>query len=152
MTSYKGIQHAGALLALLGGLSGTNCVAQPPGPPPPPPTEGSQTTVTGVVRNFSYGPGGLDGLILDRGTVIRFPPEYSERVASVAPIGSSVTASGWSRVARPETCFSTLTRLQILGAARRPHWLQVWCPLLPLRLLAVEEEGRPGRTTASTAA
>src|SRR5580700_9783357 len=101
MTSYKRIQHAGMLLALLGGLSATNCMAQPPGPPPPPPPpapEGSAATVTGVVRNFNYGPAGIDGLILDRGTVIHFPPEYSDRIASVAPIGSSVTASGWSRV------------------------------------------------------
>lgn len=43
-------------------------------------TRHSRTTITGVVRSFNYGPGGLDGLILDSGTVVHFPPEYGNRV------------------------------------------------------------------------
>jgi hypothetical protein len=106
MIGLKYVQRAAALFALMGGLISTNCMAQPPGPPPPPPpggppppapamSGGSRTTIAGVVRNFSYGPGGVDGLILDRGMVIRFPIEYSSRVTAVAPIGSVVSASGW---------------------------------------------------------
>ena len=60
--------------------------------------EGSRTSVTGLVRNFNYGPGGLDGLILDSGTIIHFPQEYGSQVTSLAPIGSAVTASGWSHI------------------------------------------------------
>lgn len=111
-----------AAVLILGGLGAASCRAQPPAPPPPPPPgppgaaqlpppppgrgprapapgiDGSRTTVTGVVRNFNYGPGGLDGLILDRGTVVHFPPEYGSRVSFLAPIGSAITASGWSHI------------------------------------------------------
>jgi len=108
-------------------LSGLSCRAQPPAPPPPPPTpgpsafvaqppppppprgrpgplppgpgeQGSRTTVSGVVRSFNYGPGGLDGLVLDQGTVIHFPLEYSSQVSAAAPVGSAVAASGWSHI------------------------------------------------------
>jgi hypothetical protein len=100
---------------LLAGFGVASCRAQPPVPPPPaavlpppprrgpvPPEargfDGSRTTISGVVRNFNYGPGGLDGLILDRGTVIHIPPEYANQASSIAPIGSSVSASGWSHI------------------------------------------------------
>jgi hypothetical protein len=54
--------------------------------------------VSGIVRNFSYGPGGLDGLVLDRGAIVHFPPEYGRQVSSLSPVGSTVTASGWSHI------------------------------------------------------
>ena len=106
-------------------LSGLSCRAQPPAPPPPPPPpgpsafvpppppppprgrrgplsapgeQGSRTTVSGVVRSFNYGPGGLDDLVLDQGTVIHFPLEYSSQVSAAAPVGSAVAASGWSHI------------------------------------------------------
>jgi hypothetical protein len=107
-------------------LSGLSCRAQPPAPPPPPPppgpsafigqappppppprgrreplppgppAQGPRTTVSGIVRSFNYGPGGLDGLVLDQGTVVHFPLEYGERVSAAAPVGSAIAASGWS--------------------------------------------------------
>lgn len=99
------------------GLVAASCRAQPPavppppGPPPPPPNaalppppprgpaqpppDGSRTSISGVVRSFTYGPGGLDGLILDRGVVIHFAPEYANQASALAPIGSTVSASGW---------------------------------------------------------
>jgi hypothetical protein len=99
---------------LLTGLGAASCRAQPPAPPPPPSGppapgggpvppgargfDGSRTTISGVVRNVNYGPGGLDGLILDRGIVIHFPPEYANQASSIAPIGSFVSATGWSHV------------------------------------------------------
>lgn len=102
-------QKSRALVALMSVLSISSCMAQPPGPPPPPmPREGlappppppaaldsSRASVRGVVRNFNYGPGGLDGLVLDRGQVVHFPPEYATQIATLAPIGSLVAVSGW---------------------------------------------------------
>jgi len=128
ITAYKNFQHVAILIAIASGLGTTNCRAQPPGPPPPPPPpgpagfvapqppppppgrgprppappppdiQGTRTTITGVVRNFNYGPGGVDGLILDRGTVVHFPPEYGNQVTVLAPAGSSIAASGWSHI------------------------------------------------------
>jgi hypothetical protein len=127
-TTHKNFRHAAILIAITSGLGTTNCRAQSPGPPPPPPppvpsgfvapqppppppgrgprppappppdVQGSRTTITGMVRNFNYGPGGVDGLILDHGTVVHFPPEYGNQVTALAPAGSSIAASGWLHI------------------------------------------------------
>ena len=107
MIRFKNLWRTAALFAIVGASLG--CAQPPPPPPPPalrggppppppPPPDGSRSSVSGVVRNFTYGPGGLDGLILDRGTVIHFPPEYANQAASVAPVGSAVSATGWSHI------------------------------------------------------
>lgn len=84
---------------------GQSAYAEPPPPPSPPqrgvaaappPAAAGQTAISGIVRSFNYGPGGLDGLILDQGTIVHFPPEYGNQVNTVAPVGASVVASGWS--------------------------------------------------------
>jgi hypothetical protein len=106
MFGFQIFQKGRALLVLMSVLSISSCMAQPPGPPPPPPPpldglapppapEGARTAVRGVVRSFNYGPGGLDGLVLDRGQVVHFPPEYANRIAGLAPIGVPVSVSGW---------------------------------------------------------
>jgi hypothetical protein len=108
MFRFQIFQEGRALLVLMSVLSVSSCMAQPPGPPPPPPPpregfapppppapEGARTALRGVVRSFNYGPGGLDGLVLDRGQVVHFPPEYATQIATIAPIGSSVSVSGW---------------------------------------------------------
>jgi len=82
--------------------------AMPPPPPTPPPvavqpgpassTSAVETTITGGVRSFNYGPEGeVNGLILDQGTVVYFPPELSAQVTQVAQIGSRVRVRGWVR-------------------------------------------------------
>src|ERR1700683_5560407 len=141
--------------ALFGALlSGQNCQAHPPAPPPPPPPhppgssatvpppppprgrgplppgpgeQRSRTTVSGVVRSFTYGPGGLDGLILDRGTVIHFSPEYSAQVSAAVQVGSAVAASGWSHngpagdaVLDADTITNPSSRASITMAAAPP--------------------------------
>jgi hypothetical protein len=65
---------------------------------PGPAQQAYRTTISGVVRSFNYGPGGPDGLVLDRGTVVHFPPEYSGPVSTGAPVGSAVAVSGWSHI------------------------------------------------------
>jgi hypothetical protein len=128
-------------MALFGALlSGLNCQAQPPGPPPPPPPlrergplppgpgeQGSRTTVSGVVRSFTYGPGGVDGLILDRGTVIHFSPEYGSQVNAAVQVGTAVAVSGWSHpgpagdtVFDAETITNQSSRASIVMAAVAP--------------------------------
>jgi hypothetical protein len=96
--------------------------AQPDGtfatgtPPPPPPVSavpgGAQSMppaiglnldggmpIGGVVRAFNYGPAGdVDGLILNSGVIIHFPPEQSSQVTPLAPLGSRVQIRGWSHI------------------------------------------------------
>lgn len=74
----------------------------PPPPPPPallaPPARGTETTMTGVVRNFNYGPdGAVNGVILGQGVVVFFPPDQSAEVTRIAPISGRVRVRGLLR-------------------------------------------------------
>ena len=89
--------------------------APPSGPPdpnaagaPPPPlapqpapvssNAGTDTTITGVVRSFNYGPAGeVNGVILDQGTVVYFPPDQASQVMQLVQVGSRIRVRGWVR-------------------------------------------------------
>jgi hypothetical protein len=83
-----------------------NAASAPPPPPPAPPagapqmgpvssSPGTDTTITGVVRSFNYGPAGeVNGLILDQGTVVYFPPEQADQVTQLAQVGSRIRVRG----------------------------------------------------------
>jgi hypothetical protein len=61
-------------------------------------TSAANTTITGVVRSFNYGPAGdVNGLILDQGTVVYFPPEQSSQVTELVQAGSRIRVRGWVR-------------------------------------------------------
>jgi hypothetical protein len=118
----KSFQRVAVTAAIATGLCLPNWGCGPPrpsaiAPPPPPPPPGyvqpaaawvapqlpaAQTppsgTISGVVRSFNYGPGGPDGLILDGGVVVHFPPELSSQVTAVAPIGAAVAVQAWSHL------------------------------------------------------
>ena len=92
--------------------------APPPGPPdpntagapaPPPPAplavapqsgpvssdSGMDTTITGSVRSFNYGPAGeVNGVILDQGTVVYFPPDQAGQITQLAQVGSRIRVRG----------------------------------------------------------
>ena len=69
----------------------------PGGPPPPPPqAAASTTTVQGTVRSLSYGPArDVNGVILDQGIEVHVPPDQTNQLNSLAPIGARIQASGW---------------------------------------------------------
>ena len=80
----------------------------PPPPPAPSPVvpqpapvssnTGTDTTVTGVVRSFNYGAAGeVNGVILDQGTVVYFPPEQAGQVTQLVQVGSRIRVRGWVR-------------------------------------------------------
>lgn len=55
----------------------------------------SRETVSGVVRSWNQKPDGkFDGLVLDDGTEVRFPPPRSEAIRAAVREGSEVEASG----------------------------------------------------------
>jgi len=77
----------------------------PPAPPAPPAaatqpvpvssSSGTDTTISGVVRSFNYGPAGeVNGLILDQGTVVYFPPEQAGQVTQLVRVGSRIRVRG----------------------------------------------------------
>jgi hypothetical protein len=83
-----------------------NAAGAPPPPPPAPPaatpqpgpvssSSGTDTTITGVVRSFNYGPAGeVNGLVLDQGTVVYFPPEQAGQVTQLVQVGSGIRVHG----------------------------------------------------------
>ena len=56
---------------------------------------GTDTTITGAVRSFNYGPAGeVNGLIMDRGTVVYFPPEQAAQITQLAQVGTRIRVRG----------------------------------------------------------
>jgi len=122
MTLMKSLPRTAMLIAVGAAFCLPNLGCGPPRPPaaapPPPPLPPTYVqpaaawiapqlpaaqvsgagTISGAVRGYNYGPGGLDGLILDSGTVVHFPPELSNQVTAVVPIGSTVVVEGWPHI------------------------------------------------------
>ena len=86
------------LVALPCGLaiSLTPAIAQEQSPPPPPGITQSPTNFSGTVERYLINPAGLvDGLLLDNGLLVKFPPHLSSSLVSVVKPGNSVTVSGY---------------------------------------------------------
>jgi hypothetical protein len=94
--------------AMLPGPPDPNAPSAPPPPPAPVgmapqlgpvySNSGTDTTITGVVRSFNYGPAGeVNGLILDQGTIVYFPPEEAAQITQLAQVGSRIRVRGFLR-------------------------------------------------------
>ena len=81
--------------------SGRSVSDQPPGfgPVPPPPREPGVLTAmsaSGRVARLLYTDrGDANGVVLDNGTVVRFPPHVGAQWASTLQAGSTLHAKGW---------------------------------------------------------
>ncbi len=98
------------------GPGGAAAPAPPLGAPPTPPAPGmpgvgaptanaytQESTLSGVVRGFMYGPAGEIGgflLLTDNGTTVtvQVSPEISPWLTSVAAMGASVKVTGWMNI------------------------------------------------------
>jgi hypothetical protein len=70
--------------------------APPPFPPEPRAWSGRDMRVTGVVgRILTGGRGETNGVILDDGTVVRFPPHVAEAFANILVPGTRLVAQGY---------------------------------------------------------
>jgi hypothetical protein len=67
----------------------------PPRPPPPPPALGASSETSGRVRMALHGPQGeVNGVLLETGAILRFPPDYGAQLASAIQPRLSVVAEG----------------------------------------------------------
>jgi hypothetical protein len=79
---------------------------QPPPPPagPPPPQPGVAFQIfssTGTIRSWNYGPeGDINGFVLDRDTLVMFPPDAAAWLPGIARSGSRAAVSGYSHSGR----------------------------------------------------
>lgn len=91
---------AGAAAALL--AAGAQA-QQPPAPPSGPavlmqPAALEQATVSGTVQRWLVNPNGeADGMLLQNGTQIAFPPHLSAELTSWLRVGDAVQVTGWNR-------------------------------------------------------
>ena len=105
----------------------TSLMAQPPGKkgkrPKGPPRDAEFLTVTGTVKDFTTAPKGeADGLILDDGTWVHWPPHLGDRFGDMAQKGDKVRVSGYMETAEGDTKLevSTLTNLRTRKAIDNP--------------------------------
>ncbi|MES0874278.1 hypothetical protein [Sinimarinibacterium thermocellulolyticum] len=74
-------------------------MAQPPHDRPPThavPSAQAEPTFTGTVKQYLLNPHGeVDGLLLDDGSQVKFPPHLGEELAATARPGDTVSVQGW---------------------------------------------------------
>lgn len=62
----------------------------------PPPATMAEANASGRLARWLVNPNGeADGLLLDKGTLITFPPHLSASVTALAQIGDHIDATGW---------------------------------------------------------
>jgi hypothetical protein len=100
----------GPAAALVPALVFACCVqAQPPEP------SGAQDTVRGIVQRFTTAPKGeVDGLILEDGTWVHWPPHLENRFKGVAGKGERIRATG-----RYETGPAGDTKFEVISLSNR---------------------------------
>jgi hypothetical protein len=92
-------------------LSVTRMLAQPPPPGPPPaalgPAFGATEQIGGTVSMYVVNPRGkIDGLVLNDGTQVKFPPHMSADLARTVKPNDRITAQGVREVAPVFTAFT----------------------------------------------
>jgi len=92
-----------AAFAAAGLMAATLAFAQTPPPPPAPPlppgaqaTTASAQTLSGTLRQWLINPNGeVDGLLLDDGTQVSFPPHLSAQLTQAVKPKDSLRITGW---------------------------------------------------------
>ncbi len=115
-------------MLLASGVLSANLGAQPPGPPKKgpkgPPADAEFQTVRGTVREFTMAPKGeVDGLILNDGTWVHWPPHLQDRFSAIAAKGDKVRVTGFRETGlRGDTKLevSTLTNLDTNKTIENP--------------------------------
>jgi hypothetical protein len=87
-----------------------------PAPPPvPPPALGASTETFGRVRMALHGPQGeVNGVLLENGVILRFPPEQPDQLVSFIQPRRSLVAEGIS----VSNALGTVVAVRQLGASR----------------------------------
>lgn len=118
---------------VLCGFSTAFVTAQPPGPgkkdkgPKGPPPNAEFMTRTGTVKDFTTAPKGeVDGLILNDGTWVHWPPHLGDRFSDLASKGDRIKAAGYMETGpKGDTKLevSTLTNLRTKKSVDNPDRL-----------------------------
>jgi hypothetical protein len=101
-----------------------SALARPPAPPPPDDARNSTTTIQGTVERYLLNPfGEVDGLLLQDGTQVHFPPHLSRALTEAVKPGTPVRIDGDSEsrgVIRAENVENTQTRARIANVPPNP--------------------------------
>lgn len=108
-----------------------NPPAPRPGPPPrgaPPPALATSSETVGRVRMALHGPQGeVNGVLLESGVILRFPPDQTEQLASVIQPRQPLVAEG----ATVTNSLGTVVDVQQLGPSR-DRLVDVGPPMRPM--------------------
>jgi hypothetical protein len=118
----------GLAVVIIGGLCAASLEAQPPGKkgkgPKGPPPNAEFLTVNGTVKEFTTAPKGeVDGLILNDGTWVHWPPHMESRFSGMAVKGDRIRVKGYMETGKKgETKLETsiLTNLRTQKSAENP--------------------------------
>jgi hypothetical protein len=87
----------------------------PPPPGPPPPALGASSETSGRVRMALHGPQGeVNGVLLEGGIILRFPPDQAAQLASAIQPRQSVVAEGITVT----NSLGTVVDVQLFGPSR----------------------------------
>lgn len=93
---------------------------EPQAPPLPPHLRNVSLmalSAQGRIQYLTRGPRGeLDGVILDNGAILRFPPDVGYRMASLLRVGQSITAQGYGT----ENEYGRALEVTAIGGAGQP--------------------------------
>jgi len=92
------VVRASSLTATASGRSLADTPASASPPPPAPRDPGALTAMSGsgrIARLLHTGRGDVNGVILDDGLIVRFPPHVGAELASSLQPGATISAKGW---------------------------------------------------------
>jgi hypothetical protein len=92
------VVRASSLTATASGRSLSDTPASASPPPPAPRDPGALTAMSGsgrIARLLHTGRGDVNGVILDDGLIVRFPPHVGAEFASSLQPGATISAKGW---------------------------------------------------------
>jgi hypothetical protein len=99
VTGFQDTDPEGVIVFHLNTITaGGKTITDTPPPAPPTPRVEEVITISGKVTAYSTDRAlRNNGLILDNGVIVHFPPHMAEQVTAVAPVGSNVTVQGGKR-------------------------------------------------------
>jgi hypothetical protein len=126
--AFSKILMKGLAVCIVGSLCAAFTMAQPPGKkdrgPKGPPPNAEFLSRTGTVKEFTTAPKGeVDGLILNDGTWIHWPPHLGDRFSDLASKGDRIKAAGYMETGpKGDTKLevSTLTNLRTKKSVDNP--------------------------------
>ena len=144
-TSFSKLACLGLFAVLAAYLAVTSLDAQPPGKKGPP-ARTEILTIRGTVRDFTTAPKGeIDGVTLNDGTWVHWPPHLADRFSSIIAKGDKIKVVG-----AMETGPAGDTKLEVSSVTNLKNDRTALNPDRPLPASAIDDDSGPADNGALT--